>query len=68
MGDFEIRIHSPRILCECGKTVRAMTAEEREDYDHALRTEERTTEIDTATDGSKEVFPIACMEGTATPD
>ena len=42
-GCVEVQVHSPRMLCPCGKTVRAMTEEERADYDNALRTLAETT-------------------------
>ena len=47
-----------------------MTEVERADYDYALRriAEERATEIDTASDGSKELFTTTRTETATTPD
>ena len=53
--DVEYHI-SPRMLCPCGKTMRAMTEGEREEYDNALRrlAEERAKETNTGTGESTE--------------
>ena len=61
-GCVDVQILSPRMICQCGRTVREMTQEERDNYDHAMTrlVVERNKETKTATEceDQKEAIPI----------